>query len=117
MKRQIEEIMYERETNMQTKEVGNFRTVFHELLSSDLSEEDKSLSYLSQEGQVVVGAAADTTANTLAITTFHLLNSSNKLEKLRSELEAAMPDKYEPAKLVVVQTLPYLSAVIQEGLR
>ncbi|KAG9232265.1 cytochrome P450 [Amylocarpus encephaloides] len=96
---------------------GLSRTVFHSLLESDIPAEEKTLDRLVQEGQVVVGAGADTTAHALTTTTFHLLDNPDKLAKLRRELEIAMPDRYAPAKLSVVEQLPYLAAVINEGLR
>jgi cytochrome P450 len=56
----------------------------------------------------VVGAGADTTGNVLTITTFHLLANPDILAKLRKELEEAMPDRFQPAKLSLVENLPYL---------
>jgi cytochrome P450 len=90
---------------------------------------------LWQEGISVIGAGAETTATALSKITFYLLNSPEKLAKLRAELMAAMPDPKEPAKLRVIEQLPYLvsfshpncpilllltlqqSAVVLEGLR
>lgn len=83
-------------------------TIFHELLNSDLSPQEKSLERLWQEGQVVVGAGADTTANALSITTFHLLDNLEKMQKLKSELETVMPDPFSHAKLQELEQLPYL---------
>jgi hypothetical protein len=39
---------------------------------------------------------------------FHLLDNVDVLKKLRKELEDAMPDRFEPAELGVVEKLPYL---------
>jgi cytochrome P450 len=90
---------------------------------------------LWQEGQVVIGAGADTTANALTITHFHILNNPNVHKQLRAELEEALPKKYAPVELRVVDQLPYLvsftlkkigvklltncfqNAVLNEGLR
>ncbi|KAL2062093.1 hypothetical protein VTL71DRAFT_6359 [Oculimacula yallundae] len=93
------------------------RTVFHTLLDSDLPAEEITKDRMAQEAQVIIGAGADTTAHALSIITFHLLNSPDKLEKLRKELGAAFPDSNTSMKLTDVENLPYLSAVIQEGLR
>ena len=57
---------------------------------------------------VVIGAGADTTANALTVIHFHLLDNADILGKLRKELEDAMPNKFEPADLSVVEKLPYL---------
>jgi cytochrome P450 len=56
----------------------------------------------------VIGAGADTTATALNVTHFHVLDNPDVLKKLRAELETAMPDKFAPAKLSVVERLPYL---------
>ena len=84
------------------------RTVFHSLLDSSLPPEEKSVERLWQEAQVIIGAGTDTTANTLAVTTFHLLNNPKKNTKLRKELETAFPDRHVPLKLTAVEQLPYL---------
>jgi cytochrome P450 len=70
-----------------------------------------------QEGQVV-GAGTDTTSNTSTVIHFHLLDSLDILEMLSKELEDAMPDKSEPAKLGVVEKLTYLVtcvAIVKKG--
>lgn len=57
---------------------------------------------------MVIGAGADTTANTSTVTHFHILNNPNIFKTLKEELEIAMPNKYAPAKLSAVEKLPYL---------
>jgi cytochrome P450 len=89
-------------------DLGMDKTIFHALLESDLPPEEKLHSRIWQEGQVVIGAGADTTANTLTVTHFHILDNPEVLQKLRAELEVAMPDQFAPAKLAVVEHLPYL---------
>ncbi|RDW58232.1 cytochrome P450-14 [Coleophoma cylindrospora] len=93
------------------------RTIFHALLKSNLPVEEKSLKRLWQEGQIVVGAGADTTASVLSVTTFHILDNPDKLQKLKDELENAFPDRYAPVTLAVAEQLPYLTNIILEGLR
>jgi cytochrome P450 len=62
-------------------------------------------------------AGQDTTAFVLACITFELLSHPDKLKKVKAELEAALPDPDSAPSLAVVEKLPYLSAVITEGLR
>lgn len=64
-----------------------------------------------------MGAGSDTVANTLAMTTFHLLDNPDKLAKLVEELERAMPDPEKPARLTVVEKLPYLVGNASDFLR
>lgn len=96
---------------------GPSRTIFHELLTGDLPDQEKSLERLWQEGQIVVGAGTETTAWTLSATLFYLLDNPSVLAKLREELENALPDATERASWSRLEQLPYLGAVICEGLR
>ena len=49
--------------------------------------------------------------------TFQLLANPGKLRKLKDELAAALPDPTTVPTSTELERLPYLSAVIQEGLR
>ena len=95
-------------SNPEYSELGLDKTIFHALLDSNLPPEEKLHSRLWQEGQVVIGAGADTTSNALTVIHFHLLDNADILEKLRKELEDAMPNKFKTAELSVVEKLPYL---------
>lgn len=95
IKRQILDIMEGKEQIEDVSNYGPPRTIFHELLNSDLPAEEKSLNNLAQEGQNVIGTGADTTANVSSCTTFHVLNS-------------AMRDKYRQWNLATAEQLPYL---------
>jgi cytochrome P450 len=66
-----------------------------------------------------MSAGTDSSANTLSAITFHLLSNPPILQKLREELEKAIPDKDDRQfpSFNQVEQLPYLSAVAQEGLR
>ncbi|KAK4066062.1 uncharacterized protein Triagg1_8371 [Trichoderma aggressivum f. europaeum] len=84
---------------------GPHSTIFHGILSSSLPPSEKEPARLRQEAQLVILAGQDTTAN------------PDKLAKLKEELVAALPDPDTVPTLAVVEKLPYLNAVIQEGLR
>ena len=49
--------------------------------------------------------------------TFYLLATPHALNKLRAELKSAIPNPDEHATIKQVEKLPYLNAVILEGLR
>ncbi|KAJ4983198.1 cytochrome P450 [Stagonosporopsis vannaccii] len=93
------------------------RTVFDDLLDSDLPPAEKDLERLSQESQLIVGAALDTTANALNATLFHLLASAPAVKKLKAELATAIPHPTSHIPLIALERLPYLTSVINEGLR
>ncbi|KAF7950062.1 hypothetical protein EAE96_007363 [Botrytis aclada] len=92
-------------------------TIFSGMLESDLPESEKSASRLRQEAHLLMLAGTDTTATTLMNLTFHLLSNQHMLARLKSELEIAMPDPDLPPTCAQVESLPYLTAVIQEGIR
>lgn len=81
-------------------------TLFHALLDSKLPQEEKAPGRLSQEVFTVISAGGETTAKNLTTLTFHLLNSPDKLQKLREELIQLDPDG--TASLVEYETMPYL---------
>ncbi|KAF4613404.1 hypothetical protein G7Y89_g15483 [Cudoniella acicularis] len=82
----IKNIMNENKRNPEMSSIAN-PNIFQALLDSDLPPQEKTLNRLSQEAQSIVGAGADTTANALTITTFHLLSNPPVLQKLLAELE------------------------------
>ncbi|KAL3424986.1 hypothetical protein PVAG01_04267 [Phlyctema vagabunda] len=109
-----------REVKMQVKEKEGRRTIFHELLNSNLPEEEKETSRMAEEGVLVIAAGTDTTAWTLAVATYYLLSSPIILRTLKRELADAQ--KQEPREdrtlpLNTLEHLPYLTAVIKEALR
>ncbi|KAF4632094.1 hypothetical protein G7Y89_g6036 [Cudoniella acicularis] len=93
VKRQIQDIMDGKVAKEDVTEDGLPRTIFHELLKSDLPEQIK------------------------VVTTFYLLNSPDKLRKLKYELESAILDKFTVPELALAENPPVLSEVINEGLR
>lgn len=79
--------------------------------------EEKSLGRLTDEGVLFIVAGNETTGNALSIITFHVLNNSEIKMNLRNELFEAIPDEGTMPQWQFLETLPYLSAIIKEGLR
>ena len=92
-------------------------TVLHEIYEVDLHASEPSISRLAQEAQTLFGAGTETTGNTLSVTTFHLLADASKAERLKKELLGLSEDLSLPLSQDDLQKLPYLSAVVSEGLR
>ena len=97
----------------------DYPTVFHSILDSKLPPEEKSLARLSQDAQMFVMAGTLTTSWTFEVIHFWLLSQPNTLRKLKDELNAAIPDPDDVGHLPLstLMALPYLTAVIKEGLR
>lgn len=58
-----------------------------------------------------------TVTRTLKLTAFYILDNPEVAQKLQEELRSAIPDPSRPAPWVQLQKLPYLTAIINEGLR
>jgi len=93
------------------------KTVFDEILDSNLTDFEKRPERLMEESQNIAIAGTETTAWTLSVLTFHLLSNPDKLAKLKAELREAIPDPSAPLSIKEMEQLPYLSALITEGLR
>jgi cytochrome P450 len=116
MKAQIRGIMKKHE-----QEGGHYKslshpTVFHDILDSDLPAQEKTAERLWQEAQVLCIAGTGTTAWTLSVIMFYLLADPKVLQKLRDELEKAVPDPAAPTATKELEKLPYLVCSFrQEG--
>tara|TARA_R110002003_G_scaffold9_7_gene409 strand:+ start:6617 stop:7636 length:1020 start_codon:yes stop_codon:yes gene_type:complete len=92
-------------------------TIFAELLKSDLEVLEKEPQRLADEAAAVVGAGTETTSWALSVMTYHLLTKPELLAKLKKELESVVEDPSQLPAWPILEALPYLGAVIQEGLR
>ncbi|RDW75998.1 cytochrome P450-1 [Coleophoma crateriformis] len=93
------------------------KTVFDEILDSNLSDFEKRPERLMEDAQNIAIAGTETTAWTLSVITFHLLRNPAILQKVKEELRDAIPDPDVPQSIKMMEQLPYLTAVITEGLR
>ncbi|KZT38154.1 cytochrome P450 [Sistotremastrum suecicum HHB10207 ss-3] len=62
-------------------------------------------------------AGSDTTATTLAYICWELSKRPDIMRSLREEIDLAMPDARSIPDIQVLQNLPYLNALLKEGLR
>lgn len=92
-------------------------TIIGDLLESELAEHEKKPERLADEAVSVVGAGTETTSWALAVITYHLLDKPSLLTKLRKELSGVVEDMQRLPPWTVLEKLPYLGAVINEGLR
>lgn len=77
----------------------------------------KTVTRLSDEAAAVLNAGTETTSWTVAVITFYLLSQPETLERLTEELEDEVDDPLNLPKWSDLEKLPFLYAVIQEGLR
>lgn len=107
VRRQVNEIMQANREG--SKHEG---TIFQALLDSDLPEEEKSGDRLQDEGQTLVGAGSETTAKSLSLITFYIMQDEKMLQRLRDELRTVMPSSTARPSLKVLEQLPYLVRTI-----
>ena len=93
------------------------RTIFHEIIRSDIPESEKETKRLVDEAMVIIIAGSETTASTLAAIMYHLLADRELLARLKTELKTAIPDPQHLPVASKLDSLPFLNAVIQEALR
>jgi cytochrome P450 len=98
--------------HMDDHEDKQIPTIFHDILLSKLPPAEKKLDRIYQEGQTLVAAGTETTAWTLSVIMFYLLNDPAKLQRLTNELRKA-----NATTSTELEQLPYLNGVVQEGLR
>jgi cytochrome P450 len=95
----------------------NPTSIFHELRDSDLPQSEKTVARLADEGNILIGAGSETTAQVLSVLHFHLLDNPEILSKLRKELDWVMPSVDTAVRWTQLEQLPYLTAVLNEVLR
>lgn len=78
------------------------------LVDPKLPEQERATQRVFNEARVIFRATAPTTAATLASATLHLLSNPGILRKLKTELEAAIPDVDSIPTRHQVENLPYL---------
>jgi cytochrome P450 len=95
-------------------------SIFQALLSPQEKDKDyvvPTVDDLKDEAYSVLAASADTTGNAMTVAAYQVVSNPEIYKKVRRELEAEFPDPNERLDFVRLETLPYLSAVIKEGLR
>ncbi|KAI9038140.1 cytochrome P450 [Aspergillus affinis] len=80
-------------------------------------EEEKEFTRLADDAIFLMIAGTDAPSQALAITLFHILRHPDVHERVRGELCAAWEDASMSPGLAALETLPYFTAVLKEGLR
>lgn len=92
-------------------------TILHHILDSDLPAQEKAIGRLVHEARAIVFAGSESTAWALSVSSFHITDDPQFLQKLRAELSETMPDPAVPPTWSQVEQLRYLNAVIKEAVR
>ncbi|EGD95987.1 hypothetical protein TESG_03448 [Trichophyton tonsurans CBS 112818] len=92
-------------------------TLIYSIAHSDLPPAEKTFDRIFEEVATVTGAGLETISNTLRLILYHVYSSDEILQRLREEINAASTIVTEPLTLKELEQLPYLTAVLMEGLR
>ena len=93
-------------------------SLFHHILNSEMPKSELSDERLAKEAQVLMGGGTASTARTIAYISYYILAKPHIHSRLQRELKAVMaayPQKVP--SLAELEKLPYLQALIKEGLR
>jgi cytochrome P450 len=95
------------------------KTLFHQLLDPAATEGHvvPDVEDLTDEAFTILSAAADTTGNAMAMTIYYIISNPEIYHTLTTELEKAFPSSTAKLDYATLEKLPYLTAVIKEGLR
>ncbi|KAL8886488.1 MAG: hypothetical protein Q9192_006477 [Flavoplaca navasiana] len=91
--------------------------IFAGRLRSNLPPSEKAAERMSSEGLGLLVAGSETTAQTLSVTTYHILANPGIVTELRKQFQIAMPEAGTLPSLANLEAIPYLYACVQEGLR
>ena len=83
-------------------------TIFDALTSLDLPESERTLDRLEDESALLLGAGTETTARSITVAMFHLINKKEIMAKLRAELKTVLATPLSKASWVELEKLPYL---------
>ncbi|KAK2601850.1 hypothetical protein QQS21_004633 [Conoideocrella luteorostrata] len=97
------------------------KSLIHNILDSNLPPTEKRISRINDELGTITGAAFETSANTLRLILYYIYTDIQILKKLRSEIstlkESSGIANLGDINVSVLEQLPYLTAVLMEGLR
>ncbi|KAJ5656104.1 Cytochrome P450 [Penicillium longicatenatum] len=92
-------------------------SIFDTLVGPNVPENEKTVDRLVDESALLLGAGTETTARSLAVSMFHVMNDKEIGNKLREELKTVMEKPNSKATWTELEHLPYLTGVVNEGLR
>lgn len=99
------------------KPIGR-KTIFYDVLTNDqVRPQEKTTQHLVTEAQSIVAAGMFTTAHILQIIAFYVLENPDILMSLQEELAGVFKSSDTKPSWRQLEKLPYLTAVINEGLR
>lgn len=91
--------------------------MFGSLLESELPRNEKSVARLTSEATALLSAGTETVSWAMSVITYHLLTKPEMLERLTKEVGQVHDGSGQLPSWSTLEKLPFLGAVIYEGLR
>ncbi|KAI1121324.1 trichodiene oxygenase [Nemania abortiva] len=98
--------------NSSSPDQNDETSIVHAIMESKLPGSEKTTDRIFDDVSTITGAGFETTAGALRVAFFHVFDNQEILQRLRTELATA-----DSRDLKVLEQLPYLRAVLMEGLR
>ncbi|RDW76745.1 cytochrome P450 [Aspergillus mulundensis] len=92
-------------------------TILTSIIQSDIPRSEVAPERLQHEAISLMGAGIETTMRALTLSIFHITNTPWVNQRLREELNAAIPDPANLPSWEALEQLPFLAACINESLR
>ncbi|RAL16880.1 cytochrome P450 [Aspergillus homomorphus CBS 101889] len=103
-------------SSLATQKSGN-PTIFEAIAGPKMPEHLRTPERLMNEGFTLTVGGTETTARSLAIAMYHLIDRPEVLNKLREELKQVVPTPDSRPTWNELEKLPYMSGVVNETLR
>lgn len=118
--RHVAEAKHER-LNDKRSDISRFQgpiTLFKHILNNDMPASELSEKRLAKEAQVLLGGGTASPARTIGYISYYILSRPEIRARLQRELQGAMAAyPADIPSLAALERLPYLQALIKEGLR
>jgi cytochrome P450 len=96
---------------------SRLKPVMSTFIEAKLSDSDKTVDALAQQGVAVWSGGWETVGTTVTLGTYELLKNPKMAERLKSDLKTAWPNIDHPPSMDALDASPYLTALIKESLR
>ena len=113
---QTEDVIRRREDFKSNAAISD-RSLMQAFIESDLPEQDKTAPRLMREALLATAAGTHTTAQTLKIATFYVLEDRELFNDFMAQLEELIPDPASSTSLKDLENVPLLVAIMYESLR
>jgi cytochrome P450 len=113
----LKELQEELKDPSKTAESRKIKPVMATFMEANLSDSDKTIGALSQQGVAVWSGGWETVGTTVTLGTYEVLKNHKISDRLKSELKTAWPDIRQPPSMEALDASPYLTALIKESLR